>query len=209
MSSDTYTTPVAVPIYPSEPAAAVASPIHARAAESGRAAAVYISIIPGTDILQIQSHVEDPVIKAYSGAVIQVALTLFLTQVLWIVLFFLATDNPGSADVIANFIISFMISIFILYLAYTGVRHKNPICCCGFGYLDFYRSWCIIGGAFSIFYIIVGFVVGSLFTVIFNVLYLALYVLGERRTRTLLQLLLIFDENEAVNANSTLNERLV
>ena len=210
MSSDTSATPVAVPIYASEPAAA-ATTVHARpaAAADSDAAFLYVSIIPGTDILRIQSMVDDPVIQAYSKAVLQIAMTMFLIQVLWIIVFLVATSNPGSADVIINFVISLMISIFILYCAVTGVRYKNPVCCCGFGYLDFYRSWCIIGGVFSIFYIILGIVVGSLFTVIFNLLYLFLYLLGERRTRTLLQLLLLFDENGAVNAHHDLNSRLV
>lgn len=167
---------------------------------------VYVSIIPGTDIFQVRSLVEDPLIIAYSRLVIQIAVTLFMIQIIWLVLVLLASNSPDSSGFIVNFIISVSISLFIVFCAITGVQKKNPVCCCGFGYLDFYHSWCIIGGIFSVIYIIVGIVVGSLFSIIFNSIYLMLYILGENRTRILLRLLSLYDENASENARTRIQQ---
>mmetsp|Transcript_16561 Transcript_16561/g.24910 ORF Transcript_16561/g.24910 Transcript_16561/m.24910 type:complete len:189 (+) Transcript_16561:78-644(+) len=157
---------------------------------------VMVPIVPG---IVVTTLYEDSDILLRSRFVIQAATTIFVCQILWGLLFLLATAHPNSGAFIFDFIITILISAFALYCAVTGVKYKNPVCCCGFGYLDFYATWCLVGAIFKTLYLIINIVVGDVFSIIFNAIFLMLYSIAYQRTRQLLALLNLSNQNATVN----------
>lgn len=170
---------------------------------NGGAESVLISIIPGVNWVQITTLYVDPLIVLYSRLVIHIASTLLFLQLLWGLLFLLATSHANLEDFLFNFAFSIAISVLVFGCAVKGVRFKNPTCCCGFGYLDFYAAWSTVGCVLSTIYAVLGIIAGSIFAFIFNISFAILYFIGVARTRRLLEALTAVSENSNQNIVNT------
>lgn len=107
----------------------------------------YIQLVPGVDTpLGFESGYNNPQINRVSTITIRLSVLLFIATVARDAIeVFIQDETPAD---VANWIFGLFINLVMVWAGITGVKYKNPPCCCGCSRLHCYYFWNLINAFF-------------------------------------------------------------